>query len=401
MTRTPGSRPPSLHPADPVPPDLADTDLRLRGPADVVAAVPYLLGHEPTRSLVALAVRPDGDLGVVCRADLPGPGEDPAASAAATAARVSATLGADGAASALLAMYDGGDPGGPRDTGALDTAAATVEALGRGGIDVADALHVGPTRWRSLFCTRGDCCPPDGFDVAEARGRPVAVGFVVSGRSPVPDRESLEPAPEPAAPPRRRAAAQAAARWRRRVRASGARPGGDLPVTDRFRLLDEWLRLLDDHHRLGSLPGPAVIGRLAASWADDSRVRDACMVAVLPPAGLAPDALLAGSRTDVAVILADRSCAGVVTGPAPLLRHMAAHLAGTPLAAVLALHAWLAWVSGEGAAAGDLAQRAVGTQPDHRLAGLVLELLDHAVAPGWAAPAGVTAATVMPADATP
>lgn len=400
MTATPHRRRPPDVPrhedSDDVPPEPADARLRLRGPADVVAAVPYLLGHSPSRSLVALAVRAGGDLGVVCRADLPEPGDDQGACVVATAARIGEALHADGAESALLALYDGVDPGAAPDALARETAAATAAALAGAGVDVADALHVGPHRWRSLLCRHDGCCPPAGFDVAEAKARPVAVGFVVSGRHPVADRDSLEPVPTPAPPPLRRAAAQSAARWRRRVRAAAGGPGGgELQVTDRFRVLDEWLRLLDEHRRSAHLPGPAVIGRLAAAWTDDLRVRDACMVALLPAAALVPDALLAGSRGDIDAVLADRSCAGVARGPAPLLRHMASHLAGPPQAAVLALHAWLAWASGEGAAAGDLASRAVRAQPGHRLATLVLDLLDRAVPPGWAAPGADPARTAL------
>ncbi|MGF1663590.1 MAG: hypothetical protein ACFCVG_14210, partial [Kineosporiaceae bacterium] len=189
----------------------------------------------------------------------------------------------------------------------------------------------------------------------------------------------------PAAAPvaARRAAAQAAARWRRRV-AAGA--SAELPVADRFRLLDEWLAILDRHGASGELPGPAVVGRLAAAWSQDLRTRDACMVAVLPAAGPAPDAIVAGSRTGLSSVLADRSCAGAVRAVAPVLRHMASHLSGPPAAAVLAVHAWLAWTSGHGAAARDLAARAGATGSGHRLAALVLRALDHAVAPDWAVP---------------
>ncbi|MGF1645962.1 MAG: DUF4192 domain-containing protein [Kineosporiaceae bacterium] len=368
-------REPSAAPADPGP--------VIRGPADVVAAVPYLLGHHPSQSLVVLSVRPGAALGVVCRIDLPDPAGGEAASADVVERLVGAAV-ADGADSALVLVYDE-DPGAGGHGDGGDLVDAVVDGLRGRGVGVTDVLHVGPQRWRSRWCDDGRCCPPEGRPVAESRDRPVAARFVLDGRSPAPDRSSVEP-PAAAAPvAARRAAAQAAARWRRRVAAGGS---SELPVSDRFRLLDEWLGVLDRHGSSGELPSPAVVGRLAAAWSQDLRTRDACLVAVLPGAGPAPDSIVAGSRIDLSSVLADRSCAGAVGAAAPVLRHMAAHLSGPPAAAVLAVHAWLAWVSGQGAAAGDLASRASAAGSGHRLATLVLRALDHAVAPDWAAPAG-------------
>jgi hypothetical protein len=364
----------------------------IRGPADVVAAVPYLLGHHPARSLVVLAVRPDAALGVVCRADLPEAGAGPAATAAVVDRVVRAVV-ADRAAGAVVAVYDG-EPRPVRPS-AGDLVDLVVDGLARGGVEVSDVLLVGPERWRSLWCADRGCCPPEGRPVAEVRDRPVAAGFVLDGRHPAPDRAALEPAPAPVSVAARRAAAQAAARWQRRV-AGGA--SAELRVADRFRLLDEWLATLDRHGASGELPSPAVVGRLAAAWSRDRRTRDACMVAVLPAAGTAPDAIVAGSRTGLSSVLGDRSCAGAVAPVAPVLRHMAAHLSGPPAAAVLAVHAWLAWASGHGAAAGDLAARATATGSVHRLAELVAQALDHAVPPDWAAPPD-RAAAVTPAGA--
>jgi hypothetical protein len=353
----------------------------IRCPADVVAAVPYLLGHHPSRSLVVLAVRPDGTLGVVCRAELPDPGAGQAV-IAELATRVVEAVAADGADGALVAVYD--DDPGPGDPLPGGLVPAVVGELGGRGVTVSDVLRVGPGRWRSLWCTDRRCCPAEGRPLAEVRDRPVAARFVLDGRNPAPDRAALEPPPAPAPVTARRAAAQAAARWRRRVAAWAS---AELPVADRFRLLDEWFATLDRHRSSGELPSPAVVGRLAAAWSQDLRTRDACMIAVLPAAGPAPDAIVAGSRTGLSSVLAHRSCAGAVDGVAPVLRHMAAHLTGPPAAAVLAVHAWLAWASGHGAAAGDLADRAAASGSGHRLATLVRQALDHAVAPDWAAPA--------------
>ncbi|EWS99935.1 hypothetical protein N865_19640 [Intrasporangium oryzae NRRL B-24470] len=53
---------------------MGTTTLRLRSPGELITAIPYLLGFEPARSLVAVALK-DGRLGLTSRIDLPDPGE--------------------------------------------------------------------------------------------------------------------------------------------------------------------------------------------------------------------------------------------------------------------------------------------------------------------------------------
>ena len=43
--------------------------IRLRGPSDVLAAIPSLLGFRPQGSVVLLALRPDGVVACAARAD--------------------------------------------------------------------------------------------------------------------------------------------------------------------------------------------------------------------------------------------------------------------------------------------------------------------------------------------
>lgn len=375
----------------------------LREPIDVVAAVPYLLGHQPSDCVVVIALRggrPNGgrptrggartasQLGVVCRFDLPTVSRPAGArtleadldsAVLVVARRAVQALVADAAGAVMLVVYDQSDPPAPLGAAADEAIHALEQIVATAGIDVVDVLRVGPTRWRSLQCHADDCCPRDGVEVARASSRPVALGFIVAGRSPAADRGALEPPCTPAPAGARRVASMAATRWRR-----GRAEAGDLSA--RRRALHEWVSAVDTFHREGGLPTPTVSGRLGASWADDVHVRDACMVAVLPGSGLLPDTLLTGGAGDLAPLLGDPACAGLVVTVAPVLRSMAAHLRGDEQAAVLAVHAWLAWVSGAGAVAGDLAQRCLDVA-DQRLGRLVIGLLERAVPPDWAAPA--------------
>ncbi|MGF1664476.1 MAG: DUF4192 family protein, partial [Kineosporiaceae bacterium] len=164
----------------------------IRGPDDVVAAVPYLLGHHPSRSLVVLAVRPDAVLGVVCRADLPEPGAAPAA-VDEVADQLVGAVTADGAERAVVVVYD--DDPSPGPPAAAGPAEAVVDRLAGHGVGVGDVLHVGPRRWRSRWCSDHRCCPAEGRPLSEVRHRPVAARFVLEGRDPAPDRAALEPAP--------------------------------------------------------------------------------------------------------------------------------------------------------------------------------------------------------------
>ncbi|HET6211748.1 MAG TPA: DUF4192 family protein, partial [Micromonosporaceae bacterium] len=56
----------------------AGPPLRLRGPADLLAAVPHLLGFRPDESLVVIGSQ-DRRLTFACRVELPEPGDPPAA----------------------------------------------------------------------------------------------------------------------------------------------------------------------------------------------------------------------------------------------------------------------------------------------------------------------------------
>src|SRR6476469_8558812 len=80
----------------------ARTVVTARGPADLVAAVPYLVGFVPTDSIVVVSLRgPRLRLGLVARLDLPDPAhvEEAAASLAQFVHR-------DGPRQAVVLVYD-------------------------------------------------------------------------------------------------------------------------------------------------------------------------------------------------------------------------------------------------------------------------------------------------------
>jgi len=356
----------------------------------VVAAVPYLLGFAPRRSLVVVGVDEGQGVGATLRADLPtedllgtGPGEVlPAAWA-----HVCQVLRRNGCSRALVVLYADVDPADLSDEAVrsllevLDVLDGDRHQDGEhdpGGLDVLDVLLVGPRRFRSVLCPDRRCCPVEGVPVSSTGSHPVAASFVLAGRSTVPGRDEVEPAP-PAADPADRATAATAATAAERSRR--AHPGGPAAAVHDRHLLREWLACLPGG------PSPELAGRLATGWRSNPRLRDSCLAAFLPGGPeLARHLFGAGeqpSATSLVASLVDPGCARAVDAGAPVLRRMAA-LVPTPLSAeVMAAHAWLAWASGEGTAAALLAERALVVEPGQSLARLVLQCLDHGLGAPW------------------
>lgn len=133
--------------------------LSLRAPADVIAAIPYLLGYPPEHSLVALAmVGPGGggreQVGFLSRIDLPA-----AAECLAAADLLADTFRTHRVTSVVLAAF------GPVPTGLWPTILTRLRAE---GVIVRDAIGVHRGRWWSAVCTNPDCCPPEGRPVLSA-----------------------------------------------------------------------------------------------------------------------------------------------------------------------------------------------------------------------------------------
>ena len=124
--------------------------LRLRGPAELLSAMPYIMGFHPNDSLVALGLRGSG-LHLQLRGDLP----DDQDAAQMLAEHYAGLFGRNAIDGALLIGY--GPPG--RAEPFLRTVAA---ALSGRGIAVLDMLRTHEGRYWSLLCAVPDCCPPEG-----------------------------------------------------------------------------------------------------------------------------------------------------------------------------------------------------------------------------------------------
>ena len=161
-------------------------DITLRGPDDVVAALPYQLGYHPRDSVVAVSLR-GRRVGLVARCDIP-----PAGHERQVVSTLVGPLLRDGATSVIVVGFeDVPDASHP-------LVLALVEQLELAGIDVTDVAVVRDGRRYSPVCSE-PCCPPEGVELTHPADVPCVAEFVALGRAPLRSRDAVEDlvAPEP------------------------------------------------------------------------------------------------------------------------------------------------------------------------------------------------------------
>ncbi|MFZ4485862.1 MAG: DUF4192 domain-containing protein [Candidatus Nanopelagicales bacterium] len=193
--------------------------LKMTGPDQLVASLPYLLGFQPSESLVVVWTK-GGRILLTQRVDLPatGDGVDLADfarilvqplkghepdEAVIVVVDGSCDVHCDG--SDVHAVADGGQEGyrTERDEfGAADPMPrrelvdAVMRALAAMDVSVRDALEVSGDRFRSYLCVE-ECCPPAGRIVDPVVANAVAASFAVRGVSALASRADLVSVLEP------------------------------------------------------------------------------------------------------------------------------------------------------------------------------------------------------------
>lgn len=148
----------------------------LSTPADLIAALPHMLGFQPEESVVAVAlhgVRP----GMTMRIDLPAEGE-----VEDMLATVVPPLLRDRPDAVILVGYESECGGAGAAVSALSA------AMGAVGVEVRDCIVVSPTGWRHLRCS---CCPPEGNPLPPAHHTAAVEMMVRTGSSPAADRATM------------------------------------------------------------------------------------------------------------------------------------------------------------------------------------------------------------------
>lgn len=335
--------------------------VRLKGPEDIVAAVPFLFGYEPSASLVVIGMRGSrGRLSTSMRVDLP-----PSEHVGEVVASTMDFLRRDRPDRVVMLIYPA-----PHLTPAGPLGDAFAAALSEEGIGVSDCLVVRDGRWWSLRCTNPDCCPLEGTPVARV-DRPTAelTAAVLGVSAPVESRDALEARVRPL-----RGASEATMR------------------SAILRNLDEWGRELDDleceeaadplaKRVLAGIalvergvramtPGPAATSLLddEAAWLlvslSDLRLRDAAIELAL--AGDDEDARRE-SRSQAEAFWLD------------LTRRAVDEWAAAPAT----ISGLIAWQSGSGTRARIAVERALECDPGYSLALLLERTLDAGMSPSF------------------
>jgi hypothetical protein len=157
-----------------------ESPLKLHHPADVLAAVPFVLGFEPTNSLVAISLRGRRQrVGLVMRTDYP---SDADLELFEHAARNMVThLQRDEARGVILISYPP-DPISAQVDFRIDEALTILEKTALASdINVREALVVAKGRWWSTRCMDHFCCPIEGTLLTALDESRVAAEVVMRG----------------------------------------------------------------------------------------------------------------------------------------------------------------------------------------------------------------------------
>ena len=326
------------------------TRVRLSSPADVLAAVPHLLGFHPAKSLVVIgAGGPRGRIRLGFRYDLPDP---PDAGAARRIADHAVAVLAERRATTVIAVGYGQ---GRLVTPVMDTFAAAAR---RRRLTPRELLRVEDGRYWSYLCRDVNCCPAEGV-AFDAGSHPVTAVMSAAGLAAYPDRAALERTLAPLTGERATARDQATQRACARAAA----------------LVDEAALRAGNPLRLVISEGRRAVRAAIARYRDGGTITDDDLAAwlVISLAHLPV-------RDDAWARMEPRHRDAHLRLWTDLVR--AADDAWVPGPA--ALLAFTAWQCGDGALAGIAIDRALASDPEYSMALLLREVLEAGVPPSAA-----------------
>ena len=353
--------------------------LLIHGCSELVTVLPYLIGHHPRESLVAVVIDGGHQVRYTFRIDLARLRTAPRAWQALAAyiadqtagpgagGAVGGVDGLDGGYAVVLVVY--GETGEVAD-GLPDWTVVShgAVALAETGTALADALYVASGRWWAYLCDDPECCPAEGTPLppAVAAGpRSLATAAKRAGLTAFPDRDCLLASLAP-------------------VRGRGGR---------RIRVLV--------HRAEADFVAAVVAAGDLVRWREAARVgvRQARFRACQPGRGVrwisdGETAALLVALTDPEV--RDYCWLQVESDPDDgwlrlwryLARRAPRHYAADPLF----LLAWTAWRRGDGVLARAAVERALDDDPGHVASGMLADALarglDPRAVPSLEAPAG-------------
>ncbi|MEV4223925.1 DUF4192 domain-containing protein [Nonomuraea sp. NPDC049725] len=305
--------------------------LTLTSPADILAAVPYLVGFHPADSLIVLGIA-QGQAKVAARWGLPFP--------PGTLDPLAALIAREKLAQVVVVGYGPGE----RVTPAVDEARAVAA---RAGVEVAEAMRADGGRYWSYVCDSTRCCPPEGtpYDPTSSR---VAAEATVRGLVALPDRQTLERTLAPVTGPVRMA-------MRRATSAAVAE-------------LTSGLAADPDPDAYARRFVTGGLARLHAALARDDRLSDA-------------DASRLG--LDLAVIRVRDEAWTLMDGShAALWKDLTRRLEPRYVPPAATLLAMAAWRAGDSITATIALERALKADPHYSMANLLMHALQNLLSPG-------------------
>lgn len=310
--------------------------LRLQSPADVVSAVPYLLGFHPSDSVVVLGLR-RAKLVFHVRADLLPREKSGPVETTEAARHLVWLLRVQAATGAIVVGY-----GEASRVTAL--ALATASEVRGSGLTVIELMRVANGRYWCYECQDPACCPPEGHPV-DIPSSLIAAQATLAGFTALPDRDALVKTLAAPAGPALGAAKVAVERARTRLAGRGDRDGDGSALTEAIRRYADGGRLTDDE-----------IALLTVSLKDDTALRDEAWSRVDAPGSTI--SVHSALWTDVVC----RCDPDLVVAPAVVL-------------------GYACWLLGDGVRAGIAIDRALAVDPECTAALLLSELLSRAVHP--------------------
>lgn len=304
------------------------TPIKINGPGELVATVPYLLGYRPASSLVIVGL--GNGLQCTFRVDLPELADE-----ASFVRDLTPQLAQNACGRCVAIIY------GPAPI-AKAIATVTEQRLDAADIKLLDCLRVEDGRYWTVSC-EGPCCPPEGQAIPELP-EPV-LALIAEGGVARTDRAAVSALLDPAdAETRAAVAANIDA-----TRALYARP--DQAARRReFAYIEQWFEF-------PVLPWPAAIARLGVALLD-SELRDQVLGAI--------DAQPDKARLDLWIWLVR-------------------HLEGDLIAGVATVAGWAAYRTGNGVLALESFDLALGADSANDHARVLLEALQDGIPPQRAA----------------
>ncbi|MEP7019496.1 MAG: DUF4192 domain-containing protein [Pseudonocardiales bacterium] len=320
--------------------------LRIKGPADLLQAVPYLLGFHPESSLVIIGLDHE-QLVVTVRLDLSDVDDRDVVGGAVAA------MHRGGATQLVAAIYARAPRTGSRPLLWHSAVAGFAAEAARVGCEVIDVLHVAGNRWWSYSCSDPVCCPADGRPLADDVSA-FSAAATYAGMVALPDRAALAAVLAP------------------------------LPDVERDRLSP----LLAEHENRAVqavLDGGAARhdrsekrALFAAARRSDTLTDPSERLEITDPDVARFGVALSGHQLRDSLWMAVD--AGRVDGRT-LWLDLARRLPSPYDAAPLFLYGWCSWRAGNGALAGIAAERAVQSDPTYSAADLLLAALARGLDP--------------------